>query len=320
MVKIIRRTLALGFAAALALSSAAATAQTLNMGTLPQGSVAYSMAAAVASAAGDSGLAIRVVPQAGPIVVLPMVNRGAYDLTVSPSIPLVYAYNGLSIFDGKPQPELRAIAVLMPLRVGILVAANSDIHSIADLRGKRVAGGFPRQQTLLKVQEGLLATAGLTMDDVVEVPVPAGPRGVEELAAGNVDAAIFSVGSGAVTQADAAVRGGLRFLPLPEGEEAERLMQEIVPSSYFTVVEPASGVAAIKEPTNLLASSMVLIGNTSVPDEAVRALLETLLERADDIAQAHAAFRAFDADQIGRDVTIPYHPASEAFFTEHGLR
>ncbi|KAB7619513.1 TAXI family TRAP transporter solute-binding subunit [Alkalilimnicola sp. S0819] len=315
-----RKALSLFCAAALTLGAGVASAKTLNMGTLPQGSVAYSIAAAIASAAGDRGASTRVVPQGGPVVVLPMVNRGVYDFTVTPSIPLAYAHAGEAMFKGKPQQDLRAVAVLLPLRVGILVRADSDIQSLEDLRGKRVAGGFPRQRALLKMQEAVLATAGMSMDDVQEVPVPAGVRGLDELASGKVDAAIFSVGSGAVAQADAAVRGGLRFLPIPGGEKAERAMQRVAPSSYFLTVQPADGIAALDEPTNLLASSLVLTANARVSDKDVRMMLETLLEKTDDIAQTHGAFRLFKKEDMGRDVVIPYHPAAEAFLKEQGLR
>lgn len=83
---------------ALLLGAASASAQTLNMGALPQGSVAYAVGAAISSSLGDQGLSTRVVPQGGPVLVLPLLHRESFDLTVTPSIPMAYGYQGREVF------------------------------------------------------------------------------------------------------------------------------------------------------------------------------------------------------------------------------
>lgn len=211
------------------------------------------------------------------------------------------------------------MAVFFPLEVGFLVRGDSDITRLEDLRGKRVAGGFPRQQALLKMMEASLATAGLSLDDVTQVPVPDGGRGLDELAAGNVDAAIFSVGSGRVAQTDASVRDGVRFLPIETGEDSVAAMQAIAPSSYVRTAEPGQSRAGIEEPTPVLASSMLLAGHASLDDERVSQILQMLVDEHESISRVHGAFREFIPDAIYRDLGIPYHPAALEFFRAQGL-
>ncbi|MEX0729633.1 MAG: TAXI family TRAP transporter solute-binding subunit [Aquisalimonadaceae bacterium] len=296
-----------------------AAAQTLTFGSNPQGSVGYAISAAIGSAAGDRGMRSRVVPQGGPEVILPGLNRGSFDLTVTPSIPTLLGHQGKAMFNGKPLEELRVVAVLFPLTVGFTVKNDSDIHSISDLRGKRVASSFPRQRPLLMMSRATLATVGMTLEDIEEVSVPDGTRGLDELASGGIDAAIYSVNAGRVAQTHASVRGGIRFIPVENSGEAEKIMQGITPSSYIETVQPNSATPWIVEPTPMLSSSMLLVTNSQVSDETVRALLETLVEDADDIAATHGAFRAFNVDGMYRDFGAPYHPAALAFFRERGL-
>lgn len=317
MLKVLKKVV---LSTSLLLGASWALADTLDMGTLPQGSVAYAVGAAIASTLGDQGMSTRVIPQGGPVVVLPLLNRESFDMTVTPSIPMAYGFKGTEMFiRAGGLKNIRALSVLFPLEVGFVVAAESEIKNIEDLKGKRVAGGFPRQQALAKMMEASLATGGLAMDDVNEVLVPNGVRGMEELAAGNVDAAIFSIGSGVVSQTHAAISGGVRFLPINATDEGVAAMQATAPTSYVSTAQPGPSRPGVEEPMPVLASSMILAAHASVDDERVIRTLETLVEHYPEIAEIHGAFRGFSPEKIYRDLGIPYHPAALAFFRSKGL-
>ena len=64
-----------------------ANAQTVSIGSNPQGSLAYAVGAGVAKVAiENAGVKMRVVPQGGPVVTLPLLNKGKLDFTVSVSV------------------------------------------------------------------------------------------------------------------------------------------------------------------------------------------------------------------------------------------
>lgn len=137
----------LALAAAGAVIAAPAFAQTYSIGTNPQGSSAYATGAAVAKVAKDVlGLRARVVPQGGPVVTLPLVDKGRLNFSIAVSVVAAFANQGKAMFKGKPQKNVRVVAVLRTLRLGIFAPKDSKIASVADLKGMRLSSGFAKQK------------------------------------------------------------------------------------------------------------------------------------------------------------------------------
>ncbi|MDE0703356.1 MAG: TAXI family TRAP transporter solute-binding subunit, partial [Rhodospirillaceae bacterium] len=189
--------LAAAGAAALTLAAAPAFAQTYSIGTNPQGSSAYATGAAVAKVAKDVlNLRARVVPQGGPVVTLPLVDKGRLNFSIAVSVVAAFANQGKAMFKGKPQPNVRVVAVLRTLRLGIFAPKDSKINSVADLKGVRLSSGFAKQRIQGLFWRALLNMADLTFKDVKGVPAPNGVRGVDDYMGGKVDAGMFSITSG----------------------------------------------------------------------------------------------------------------------------
>jgi TRAP-type uncharacterized transport system substrate-binding protein len=94
----------------------------LSIGTNPQGSVAYAVGATVANISSEkAGLQMRVVPQGGPPVTIPMVNKGRLDFSVAIGLVAVSAYHGNLIFKERPQEKVRLLCYLFPLHQSFIV-------------------------------------------------------------------------------------------------------------------------------------------------------------------------------------------------------
>ena len=65
-----------------------------------------------------------------------------------------YAVTGTAIYKGKPQPDLRVVAVLTPLYSVFFVAKDLPIKTIADLKGKRVPTDYASQRVLDILTQG----------------------------------------------------------------------------------------------------------------------------------------------------------------------
>ena len=307
----------LAFAAAM--SATAALAQTTAIGSNPQGSVAYATAAAIAKVVSEeTDLRMRVVPQGGPNVTLPLVNAGELEFSVSAALAVGFAQQGRAMFNERPQEDALMVGAMYNINVGIFVREDSDIRSLSDLEGRRVSSEFSGQRVLGIMQAAILATADMSPAETIPVPVPSGLRGVEDFIAGDIDAGIFSVTSGKVLEADAAV-GGIRWLALPETEEANARLSEIAPGSFVEVLEPAENRPGFTEPTAAFANPFLLVAGANTSEDVVYEVTKTLYENKPALAAAGKAFNNFEPDKMALDLGIEMHPGAVRFYKEAGL-
>lgn len=299
--------------------SGTAVAATLGIGSNPQGSIAYTAAAAVSKLVSEkSSDQVRVVPQGGPVVTLPMVNGGDLEFSVANAMTAVLAKDGKAMFAGRKHENLRMVAALFPLRTGLIVQKDSDIEAVSDLKGRKVSSGFAKQKGLLLMSQAMLATAGLTEDDIDGVLAPSGKRGVEDFMAGKVDAVAFSVGSGLVAQADASV-GGVRFLSLPLTPESEAAMREITPGAFIEPIQPAPGLAGVESKTNVWMTPYVLLASDRTSEDVVYRVLKLMAENPKALVDSAKVFSDFTPAAMKPELGIPYHEGALKYFEEAGI-
>ena len=306
-------------AAALAtiLIAPAAQAQQLGIGTMGQGTSGYSIGTAIARVLSEEGIDALVQPSAGTSAYLPLIDMGELDLGIANAIEVGAAVKGTGDFEGRALENVAPAARLYPFRVGIFVRDDSDIETVEDLAGKTVTYGFTSQVTINDVVDAILAAGGLEPDDIQQGMVPNVVRGADDFASGRVDGAFFAVGSGKVTEVDASV-GGLRFLPLPDTEDAEARLREVVPQAYIDTIEPREGLAGVDEPMPVMAYDYMLVVGAHVPDETVAEIVTALRDNKEALVESFAAFRDMDPEEMYVDIGVPYHPGAQQLLNTDG--
>ena len=313
--KIIRSSAAL---AAFLLLPAAAHAQVLGFGTAPQGTIGYNMGSAIAQVMADNGLQSRVQPYSGSSAILPLVDSGELDLTVCNVLEAEEASAGEGPYRGRKQANVRVLATIFPIHVGFFVKKDSPIHSIADLKGKRLPYGYTAQLTLARVTDALLATGGVASRDIVPVMVPGVARGADDFAEGKSDAGFFALGAAKVSEVDKTV-GGIRFLPVPDDARAVAAMKKIVPYAYVHEVKPGPAFAGIAQPTKLMAYDYLVAVSANVKDDVAYKIAKAIYENKPKLVESLRAFAGFDPQQIAKGMPAPYHPGALRFYKEKGL-
>ena len=183
----------------LGLSGQAASAQTYGLATMQPGTLAHTVASAIAKTLKEKGgLNTLVQNTAGESVLIPMVAKGEIDLGMANMLEVVEG-----IETGKLQNDLRIIGSIYVLRMGFFTRKDSGIVNMADVKGKRVPAGYSAMRTLDKNTLAMLATADLTLNDVKPVMVPNVLRGGDDFMAGANDMFMFSFGGPKVREADA---------------------------------------------------------------------------------------------------------------------
>jgi len=302
-----------------AMLASTAQADQYAIGTLPQGSGGYVIAAAIASTASDhTKNDLIAVATGGSNLVLPQVNSGEMDFATSNMIEAAYATNGTGNFEGMPLPNIRVAAVLPRYQVGFLVRQDSDIQSATDLVGRRLPTQYSAMKMIELMQDATLAAEGLDTSAFEPSSVPNFAKAVELLTSGRVDAAFAAATSAQVREADAAV--GIRFLGIQPTEGGEAKMQEIAPGSYLATMEPGPGLIGVEKPLTMFSYEYTLLVGTHVPDDVVHDVVKALYENQVQLAESSPHFKGWDPQNIFRPMeAAAYHTGALAFFKDAGL-
>lgn len=314
-----KQTLFAGCAALMLLSAPLAQAQVMSIASNPQGSVFYSASVGIAKVIDEKlKLQVRVQPMGGSSTYIPLLNRGEVDLGLTNVDDSRTGFKGTGNFR-RPNPNLRLITIMFPLPLSIVVPADSPIKTVADLKGKRMPGSYVAMTTGRILQEAVLASAGLTPKDIIEVPAPNLFAGVDLMAAGKVDAATTAPSVAQVQKAHAELKshGGIRVLSIDFSPKAFAAMRKLLPVRPL-VVEPAPYLAGISAPITVMAYNIFLTANDKMSDETAYKLAKMLHDSRDDLVKATPALKLFDPNRMAEEIGVPYHPGAVKYYTEIG--
>ena len=309
--------LGLGFGIGLA-----ATTPPASIGANPPGTVFYAVASALAKVANEAGAArLTVQPYTGSSTFMPLMESGELEFGVVNAVDMGLAFRAPGFKIGgrnpySPAPGIRLVMRGSPLLIALLVRKDSPIRTVQDVRGKRVTGEYPAHLAVWYNMFGLLATGGLTWNDVKIVPVPAVNDGLDALVQGRADVSAFAVGGAKVKEADASV--GVRFLSADCSPDGEARLRKAVPGYYPRWVKAGSSTGIVED-TCLVAYDLYLGVGRGVPDAVVEAVLKGVWEHADRLAPIHPVLVEWTRERaVDPDVTIPYHPGAVRFYRERG--
>ncbi len=309
-------TIVAAMAASAALAASPALAQSVGMATAKQGAYTYSAGAAISKIASDNGLAMRIQPYAGTSAYVPVLNKGEVSFGLANQLETFYALRGEAIYKGRPQPNIRVVAVMVPFGGGFYVKKDSPIKTMADLKGMRVPAKFTSARVLHTLVEGALANAGLKYSDVKQVPVTTVPSNADAFARGQLDAFFFATGSAKVREVDAKV-GGLRALPFNADEKSVKAMQKFVPVAIVTTTQPRKGLAGFAVPTPSMEYAYLVLTNAKVKDETVYKLAKVMHDNKKGLVEGFRPLAGFNPAKMSRNMEgITFHPGAIKFFKE----
>ena len=308
---------------ALSLSAAAAQAQSVyTIATNPQGSLYYSAAAAIAKLGNDKlNLQMRVQPFAGSSTYLPMLNRGEVDFSFNNVDDVDLGFRGVETFDGKPNPNIRLVAVIFPLPFAFMVAADAQWKKAEELKGLRIPSEFTSQSTVKKLTEAALASAALTWADMKGVPVANSFQGTDLVPQGRADVAGTAPGVANIQQAHLALqsRGGVRFSPINDSPDGITRLRKVFPGGYPMPMRPAKHLPGIvDDPTVVLGYSAFLVTNQKADEKVVYDLTKMIAASRDDIIAIVPQLERFDPKRMAEQNNVPYHPGAMKYYTEQG--
>jgi TRAP transporter TAXI family solute receptor len=296
--------------------SAPVVAQTVSLITTPAGSYSNSAASAMAKVVTDKAK-LRMTVQAQASSGYEEVEAGTAEFTVSNSFDSTFWATGTGDYSKQPPSKvLRHVAAITPYRVALHVRADSDIHKIADLKGKRVGSDFASQKTIARIISAHLANGALSYKDVVGVPSPNVQRQGEDFKAGRIDALFFALGGPLVKEAAVAL-GGLRVLEVDSSAAALKRLQELLPGAYIQSVQPGPQADGVLKPTNIVHFDMNLNTSAKVSDDVVYRVTKALHESKKELMEIFPPFGLFVPENMAKpQIGIEFHPGAIKFYQE----
>lgn len=213
----------------------------------------------------------------------------------------------------KPFPRKMDVSVLFalyPNAVQFMVPADSDIHSIADLKGKRISLGAPGSGTRVSAVN-ILNTLGITEDDIKPQSLNYTAT-TSALANGQIDAGVIvgSLGVGAITEL--ALTRKIRILSFSEDEMKKVMAAE---PSYQALEAPAEtykNVPAFTTP----AVWNVLVVNKNMPEEQAYEMTKVAFDNMKKIRQVVGVTKFTTLENMDKLSGIALHPGAQKYLDE----
>jgi TRAP transporter TAXI family solute receptor len=241
------------------------------------------------------------------------IAEGTLESGLSQADISYWAYNGKGIFaETGPIEKLRAVANLFPEAVHVVVRRDAGVHSLADLRGKRVSldreGSGTRVDALL-----ILEAFGLGLDDIEAEALAAGDA-ADRLRAGELDAFIMVVGTPANAVTGLAEDSEITLVPIA-GPEADALRKKY---PFFAQDRIEAGTYFNVPAIETLSVGAQWLVSADLPEELVygltRALWHGTTRRLLD--NGHPKGRAIQKVSALDGLAVPLHPGAQRYYEE----
>lgn len=296
-----------------------AFAQTVVYGTDRIGSIVNATGGSMGKLISQrSALTVRVRSFAGPEAWIPELDSGRIHFGSHFAASFFGAFNHIN--SKLHTKNLRLVRSSKGASLlGFMVRKDSDIKTVADLKGKRVTSGYGGQPVIRVMTESTLAAYGLSYDDVKKVPTVAVVGGVQAIIDGRADAAWASPMMPQARQANAKV--GIRFIPLNALTDAQLAkVREVSKMPFLYAAKFRGNMPYFPKGTQLLTQEMYLATSKHTSDAAVRAAAEAMWNNVAELRKGHRALAGFiNPASVSLLAELPYHPAAITFYKEKGL-
>ncbi|SEN90072.1 TAXI family TRAP transporter solute-binding subunit [Vreelandella aquamarina] len=242
-----------------------------------------------------------------------LIMRGDADLALVLADTAYQAYTGTGDFEGRQIENTRALASVYPNAVQLVTLTESDIHSIADLAGKRVSVGAPGSGTELNAR-ALLEANGVSYSDFTPQRLNFNET-ADAIRDGDIDAGFWSVGPPTSSILNLAATRDIRLIGLSDEEIANAQEVEAVLAPY----ELAAGMYdGMDEAVQTIGIPNVLVVNADMDEELAYQLTQLLFENTDELIAVHPAANDTTVEFTMNSTPVPLHPGALRYFEEVG--
>jgi TRAP transporter TAXI family solute receptor len=324
-VKKLCRTLTLTIVALLALavsgtaSLAATSPKTYTIGTSGPTGSNYIIGSAMANEINKASQAINisVLSTSGGSENILLAATGEQDFGFSNTDTIYNYLNGAGWVGPEDKVEnIRGVMALHPSYGQWMALKSSNIHSIADLKGKRVCLGTPSISVSLQ-STALLKHYGIDPDkDLARAEFLSQSEACDKLADGDLDAIYLMAAYPMAAYINLLVDDRYNMIDVPV-DVLESIIKESFPAHRVGVI-PAGTYPHIDEDIHTISSRAAIFCRAELPEDVAYEFCKQVLDNWDAIKLGHAVLTNLSFE-VFPQCGIPLHPGAEKLYKERGL-
>lgn len=244
-----------------------------------------------------------------------LISQDEAEFAIIQNDVLDYAYNGTGLFETNGKIEgLATVASIYPEMVQVVVAADSGINSISDLKGKKVSigdAGSGVEQNALQVLEAY----GLTVDDIAVNRLSFKESG-SAFKDGQIDAFFVTAGVPNTAITELAVTRQLKLVDIA-GAEGDALKEKY---PFYTSVVIPNDVYKTENDINTLAVRALIVCREDMNEEEVYNFTKAIYDNLEPLGESYAKAKEFKLEEGNLGVTVPMHAGAQKYFDEKGVK
>lgn len=253
----------------------------------------------------------------GSIYNIHALRDGENDFAVVQSDWQYNAYTGKGIFaDGPAFKGLRSVFSLHSEMFTLAVSKGSGIHTLADLRGKRVNIG-DRGSGMRAIMQELMEEKGWTRSSFAKTMELKPADAAQALCKGEIDAMLFTAGHPNGLIQEITTDCGAVLVSV-EGPEVDKLLKD---SPYYARTAIPGGMYPNNpQNTPTFGVKATLVTTEDEDEETVYQLTKAVFDNFDSFKTLHFVFATLDKERmVYSGLTAPLHPGALRYYKEAGL-
>jgi len=263
-----------------------------------------------------NGIKAKAVTSGASVTNAKAIGEGKAQAVILQNDIAYYSYNGLYMFEGKKISKIRGVAALYPETIQFVVRADSEIKSLQDLKGKKVAIGAPGSGTAVAAEQ-ILKAAGVW--DSIQKVNQKFSEAAQSLKVGQIDAAVIVSGAPTPAVNQIAVQTPVRVLPIPDD-----ILNKLHDQGYIFYVRqnlPKDTYNGMTEDTPTVAVKAILAVSADLPNDVVYQMTKILFDPNNlaELHKVHAKTKYISLDTALDGMSIPLHPGAIKFYEEKGI-
>jgi TRAP transporter TAXI family solute receptor len=264
----------------------------------------------------DEGIKVTAESSGASVANAKLIGQGDTDFAILQNDIASYAHNGKKGMFDSPIKNLLGVCTLFPEHVQLVARKDSNIKSVADLKGKKVAIGPVGSGTAENAKQ-ILEAWGLSVKDLAKGEQLTASQSADYIKDGRLDAAFFTVAVGAAVIMDTALIVDTNIVPI-EGANVDTLIKKY--PFYAKQVVPGGLYKGNDKDVNTVSVMAMLSARADLEADIVYAIVNAMYSDLEQLRKAHDKFKGIKMENGLIGMGIPLHPGAEKYFKEKGVK